>query len=263
MIDMESNTTLVQQYPAHEAVPGEGGAPFPSVIVIHDVFGFNGPVRNYTNRLAHEGFYAVAPNLYSHPFSAAAGAPPWMSALVEASIPHERREEAEARAAGLSDSKALDFLGAALDHLPLVPDADSRRVGLVGFGMGGRLAFLAACRFRERVRAAAIYSGARIASRDPGHLPRPIPLVGYEDLACPLLFFYGERDDAIDSEERAAVARVLKAGNKRFEISVLHGAKHDFFDEENPDECRAASARQAWLSTLEFLRENLGAYSPR
>src|SRR5258706_13823554 len=137
MIDMESNTTLVQQYPAHEAVPGAGESPFPAVIVIHDIFGFNGQVRSFTNRLAREGFYAGAPNLYADPFSTAPGAPPWMSALVETSVPYERREEAETRSAGLPDSQAMAFLGAALDHLALLPEADRCAVALVGFGPGG------------------------------------------------------------------------------------------------------------------------------
>lgn len=267
MIDMESNTTLVQQYPAHEAVPGEGEAPFPAVVVIHDIYGFNAQVRNFANRLAHEGFYAVAPNLYSHPFSTAPGSPPWMSAIVETSIQHERRAEAEARAAGLADSKAMEFLGAALDHLVLVPDADLGRIGLVGFGMGGRLAFLSACRFKERIRGAVIYSGAGIASRDPRRPLQSMPLLDYENLSCPLLLFYGTRDDRIGAQERSAVARVLAAGNKRYEIQVLAGAEHDFFNEEDPAESQPAADRMAWDSTLGFLRENLREdnplYSPR
>ena len=51
MIDMESNTTLVQCYPAHEAVP-DGQGSFPAVIVAHDRFGLNPHVKGVANRLA-------------------------------------------------------------------------------------------------------------------------------------------------------------------------------------------------------------------
>src|SRR5262249_12323253 len=66
MIDMESNTPLVQCYPAHEAVPA-GGGPFPPLLVLHDRFGLNPHTRNLTNRFARAGFYALAPDLYCAP----------------------------------------------------------------------------------------------------------------------------------------------------------------------------------------------------
>src|SRR5262245_5943387 len=80
MIDMESNTTLVQCYPAHLAVPaGEG--PFPAVVVLHDRFGLAPYIRNVANRLGHAGFYAIAPDLYAAPSSVAAVAPEYLKPM--------------------------------------------------------------------------------------------------------------------------------------------------------------------------------------
>src|SRR6478735_5322594 len=77
MIDMESNTTLVQCYPAHEAIP-DGEGPFPAVVVAHDRFGLTRETRAVANRLAHSGFYALAPSFYAMPSSVADAAPEYL-----------------------------------------------------------------------------------------------------------------------------------------------------------------------------------------
>src|SRR6266536_3117420 len=123
MIDMESNTTLVQCYPAHEAVP-DGQGPFPAVVVAHDRFGLNPHAKGIANRLAAAGFYALAPNFY------------------------------------------------AVTRGRVHPGG----VGLLGFSMGGRLAFLAACRNPGEVRAAVCFYPRGIARAAPGQRGEPLPI---------------------------------------------------------------------------------------
>src|SRR5574340_968654 len=110
MVDMESNTTLVQRYPAHEAVPA-GSPPFPTVILLHDRGGLTPFFRALANRLAREGFYVLAPDLYARPFSTATGAPEWMSAGLEAA-----RLEVEALDRAMPEPAPRSILGALMPH---------------------------------------------------------------------------------------------------------------------------------------------------
>jgi len=267
MIDMEPNTTLVQQFPAHEAVPARG--PSPVLLVLHDVYGLSPGIRNFVNRLGREGFLSLAPNLYAHAFSLAAGAPAWMSHPfsvagdpqwegfpVRTSYRSTEGSEAMAAAAELSRERAREILARALGYVDGVSDADPSRVGVIGFGMGGRVAFRAACDFPGRIGAIVAYSPAALAA--PYRL-RPLetmPILEFENLRSPALLFYGGRDPDSDSQERAALERVLSAAGARHEIVTFPEAGRDFFDDESPD-YRIAAARRARQRTLDFLREAL------
>jgi carboxymethylenebutenolidase len=273
MIDMEANSTLVQQRPAHEAVPGFGPPPFPSVIVLHDIFGLDAQTRAMTNRLAREGFYAIAPNFYGLPFSLAAGAPDWMSSgfriagdaelegmPVASAFDHREREEAQARWLTLSDRHALDTLQAAMNHLALVSDAVSAPVGLLGFGAGGHLGFLGACELGSAIGAAALFSPNALAAarRSAGE---GLPLARFEGISCPLMIFYGAQDDEVRRQEREAVATVLRSSGKPHEIVEFPEAEHRFFDGES-EELRIGAAKEAWMRTIDFFSRTLARSRP-
>jgi len=273
MIDLESNPTLVQQYPAHEAVPGGEGSPFPVVLVFHDVFGLDSQVRNTVNRLAHQGFYAVAPNFYASPFSTATGAPGWMSAAFQIAgnldaidLPirtsFERRDAiaAEGRARNLADAHALEIVRSAITHCALVAEADSHSLGILGFGMGGRLAFLAACEFPEDVRAVAVYSPLGITANYHGKPGEPLPLARFESLRAPLLLFFGGQDTECRGE-RDAIQAVLTLSDKPHEIVTFREAGREFYADGSGD-FRIAPARDSWGRTLAFLHGKLRPATP-
>lgn len=264
---MEPNTTLVQQFPAHEAAPAAG--PSPVLLVLHDVYGLSPGIRSFVNRLARAGFLSLAPNLYAHAFSLAAGAPAWMShpfsiagdpqyegLSIRTSYPWSEGGEARASAAELSRERAREILARALGYVDGVSDADPSRVGVIGFGMGGRLAFRAACDFPERIGALVAWSPASLAA--PYRL-RPVetmPVLEFERLRSPALLFYGGRDPESGSEERAVLERVLSAAGARHEIVTFPEAGRDFFNDDSPD-YRISDARGAEQRALEFLRATL------
>ena len=268
MVDMEPNTTLVQQYPAHEAVP-ESSSPSPSVIVLPDARGLTPEVRALANRLAREGFFTLAPNPYAHPFSVAAGAPPWMSYPMEiaaeegfsgfpvrSSFRIEEEAEARALAASLSPERIRELVARTIGYLALCAEADPGRVGILGLGVGGRNAFRAACELGERVRALAVWSGGGIAARFPLRPAETMPILEYESLRSPVLLLYGATDPEAGAAEREAIGRVLAAAGVPHEIAVLPEAGHAFFDEESPD-FRIAASREAWEKTVGFFRGTL------
>jgi carboxymethylenebutenolidase len=254
MIDMESNTTLVQQYPAHEAVP-ENAHPLPSVIVLHDIFGLTPFVRSFSTRLAREGFYVLAPNLYAHPFSVAAGARPDMGA-VSGIFGASEHEAAEERAGAIGSPRLLEIIRAAASYCAISSAADSSRIAVVGFGFGGRAAFLAACAPAQGLRAAVAYSPTSLACRDRFRMVETMPILEAENLAVPILIFYGDQDIRVRSDELAAVERVLTAEQRPHRIVTLREAPHGFFDEESADH-RIGAARQAWEEMLVFLGKTI------
>ena len=267
MVDMEANTTLVQQFPAHVAVADLPG-PAPSVLVFHDVSGLTPEVCARANRLAREGFLVLAPNLYAHPFSAAAGAPPWMACPaageegwsgfpVRSYFGPAESSEARAFAAGLPAERVREITDRALGYLALAADADPGRVAFAGFGIGGRFAFRAACALGDRVRALVAWSPTGIAARYPLRPAETMPILEYETLRAPVLLMYGAQDAEARPEEREAVERVLADAGVPHEIAAFPGTGHGFFDDTSPD-FRVSAAREAWDRAVAFLRERLG-----
>jgi carboxymethylenebutenolidase len=257
MIDMESNTTLVQCYPAHEAVPG-GDGPFPPILVLHDRFGLNVPTRNLANRLAHAGFYALAPDLYCSPSSFSSVSPELLHPARSTSFGYEEETAARDRAITLSDERAAAIVNQALAYLAGRSKARSGGAGLLGLGTGGRIAFLAACLFPDDIRAAVCLYPDGLNLARPGGAGRPTPLDQASSLAAPVLLFYGLLDMSIRPEERDAARRRLAALAKDFRIDVFPEAGHDFFCEER-DTYRIRASKTAWDETLSFFRRHVGA----
>ena len=269
MIDMEANTTLVQRFPAHEAVPGGEGSPFSSVVVLHDVYGLTPHVRATANRLAREGFYTLAPNLYALPFSAAAGAPAWMSSSLHAaeqvdwsgypiatSFRRAERSEAEAQATALATEKWHEVVRNALGYLAIASDARTSSAALLGFGLGARFAFESACLWPNELKAVVCYSPPQLAVSCPLRPADRIPLLEFESLRAPALFLFGEQDVCVRDGERDAIDSILRAAGKENEIVSFREAGADFFDEDS-NGYRIAAAKSAWEKTLGFLRRHL------
>ncbi len=256
MIDMESNTTLVQCYPAHEAVP-DGQGPFPAVVVVHDRFGLDPHIRGVANRLAHAGFYALAPSLYAVPTSVADVAPEFMRPSRTIHFGYDDEDRAADAADALSDERAEAVLGQAFGYA--ISRAKVRApsgVGILGFSMGARLAFVAACRYPEEVRACVAFYGKGIAGSPnlPHARPAPLDLAG--NLRASLLLFYGELDTTIPRRERDAIRDRLTALGKDFRMEVYHDAGGDFFLEER-DSYRIHASKLSWEETLALLRRTL------
>jgi carboxymethylenebutenolidase len=256
MIDMESNTTLVQCYPAHEAVP-DGEGPFPAVIVAHDRFGLNPHIKGVANRLANSGFYSLAPSFYSMPTSVADVAPEFMRPTLAVHFGYDDEASADDAAAVLSDERAEEIFRQAIGY------AASRArvraptgVGVMGFSMGGRQAFLAACRNPDDVAACVSFYGGGIANFSSLPHRRPAPLDLASDLRASVLLFYGELDTTISRREREAVRDRLTALGKDFSIEIFHDAGRDFFCEEI-DAHRIHASKAAWDATLALLRRCL------
>jgi carboxymethylenebutenolidase len=216
-------------------VPGQGvqmdaivarpksGGPHPAVIVIHENMGIDpgndtaGPHFNdLTRRLARQGFVAAAPNLYQR-----GGGP-----------------EANPAAQVNEDLKAL------FTWLQSQSDVKGNGIGCVGFCWGGGTSINTAVA-NPGIAAAIIFYGRN-----------PDPIEDVSKVNCPVIGFYGEKDERLSAGAPLLAEAMQKAG-KKFEYKIYPGAQHAFFNERKADRHDAAAAADAWERMLAFYNEHL------
>lgn len=215
---------------------------FPAVVVVMEAFGLNEQIKDVARRVAAEGYVALAPDLYYREPNGVVG--------------YDNLPEAVRLMTGLWDEKVVTDMNAAIVYLQSRDDVRADRVAVMGFCMGGRMAFLTACR-NPTVRAAVSFYGGGIASvMEPSDRTPKAPLEDAESLACPVLLLFGQDDSFIPLEEVERIRARLSELHKPAEVQVYPGAPHGFFCSER-DSYRAEAAGDAWRRLLEFFERRL------
>ena len=218
--------------PSYLAEP-DGAGPFPAVVVIMEAFGLLPHIEQVADRLAGEGYVALAPDFYYRE-------------LPDNKVGYDRLPEAIALMQKVDDRKFTVDMAAALDFLSSRENVDGSRIGVTGFCMGGRLSFLTACVLPDRVAAAAPFYGGGIV----GHLEQA------SAIECPLLLFFGEKDAFIPLEQVQQIEARLGELDKRYDAKVYTGAEHGFFCDERASHHPEAAA-DAWQRLRTFLAKHL------
>jgi carboxymethylenebutenolidase len=217
------------------------GAPHPGVVVIPDVWGLSDHTRDIAQRLAREGFAALALDVYRKTGRPRLADPAAAMAWI--------RE--------LSDPLVLGTVQDGVDALARHPAAAGRKLGLIGFCMGGQYAWLAACACRGLSAVAPFYGMLRYEpGLDPEKKPRA-PLDAVADLSCPALGLYGQEDAIIPNADVDALEARLAAQRQPYEIVRYAGAGHAFLNDTRPAMYRPEAAADAWRRLLAFLRQHL------
>jgi carboxymethylenebutenolidase len=198
----------------------------PGVVVIQEWWGLVDHIREVCDRLAREGFVALAPDLYRGETTTDPDAAGRLMMGLE--IPRAARD--------------LDgAVKALLDH-----DAvDGSRVGAIGFCMGGQLALYAATRNR-RVGAVVDFYGIH-----------PNVTLDLSSLEAPVLGIFAEKDEFVAPEAARKLESDLKGAGKRVQLRLFEGVGHAFMNDSRPDAYDAGAAARAWADTLAFLRAEL------
>jgi carboxymethylenebutenolidase len=219
--------------------------PRAAVLVLPEVFGLNGWVRGVAERLAAEGYGALALPIFART------APDLDVGYDEAGLAAGRKHRDQVSAAGfLADARA------AIAWLQAQPGLD-RPVGCVGFCFGGHLALLAAT--LPQVAACCDAYGARVSSFRPGGGEPTLAVV--PEIPGHLLCLVGDQDPLMPPEERRVIAAALAADAARRpqlerQLIVAPGAGHGFFCEARPDYHPEAAA-QGWQALLELFSRRL------
>lgn len=207
---------------AYRADPA--GAPRGAVVVIQEIFGVNAHIRSICDRLAAVGYIAIAPALFDR-----------IEPGFETGYSPEDIEKARRFVANVDWDAFLRDTDAARAAV-----ADVGKVGIVGFCLGGSVAFLAATRL-DGFSAAVAFYGSRIEA------------FAAEEPKCPTQLHYGAEDQGIPMSNVESV----RARRPDCEIFVYEGAGHGFNCDQRAS-FHPASARTAWERTMKFFEKHLG-----
>lgn len=205
--------------------PGDG--PFPAVVVIQEWWGLDAHIKDLAERLAREGFVALAPDLYHGQVAT-------------------EPDDARKLVMTLNRPIALREIGGAMGYLGGLPAVEPKSVGVIGFCMGGGLALAAAATGDERIGAVAAFYGG-------GVQPTPEFVGG---IKAPVLAIYGEEDAGIPPEQYNGLEAEMDRQGKTFDMVVYPGAGHAFLNDTRPA-YNANAATDAWARAVQWFHTYL------
>lgn len=206
---------------AYRADPA--GAPKGAIVVIQEIFGVNSHIRNICDRLANEGYVAIAPAIFDRI------EPDFQSGYSPDEVAVARKFVANPDwPAMLRDTQA------AIEAMK-----DIGPVGIIGFCLGGSIAYAAATRLSGLRAAVGYYGGAVVRFAD-------------DKPTVPTQLHFGEKDTGIPLSD----VEIIKAKRPEVEVLVYPGAQHGFGCDERASYDKPSSDL-AWQRSLAFFGKNL------
>jgi carboxymethylenebutenolidase len=221
--------------PVYQARPASGG-PFPSVLVVQEIFGVHEHIKDVCRRLAKLGYLAVAPELYFRQ-----GDPSKIPGI---------QEILDTIVSKVPDEQVMADLEACAQWAER-NGGDGSRLAVTGFCWGGRITWLYAAH-NPRLKAGIAWYG-RLEGAPSALTPhQPIDLAG--KLKAPVLGLYGGKDQGIPLEDVEAMRQALKKAGGSSEIVVYPEAGHAFHADYRPSYRKDAAddgwkRLQAWLKS--------------
>jgi len=203
-----------------------GNGPFPALVVIHEWWGLNDWVKDEASRLADQGYVALAIDLYRGKV---------------ATTPEEAHEIMR----GVPDDRASRDLVAATTYLGSQGNVDPKRIGSIGWCMGGGYSFNLAVN-DPKLKVAVINYG-HLASDD----------ATLKKINADILGIFGGQDKGIPPADVKKFESQMKALGKTVDIHIFPDAGHAFENPNNKTGYRADDAAQAWNLTTDFLAKYL------
>jgi carboxymethylenebutenolidase len=209
------------------AVPNSGAGP--GVIVIQEWWGLTDHIAAIADRLAGEGFVALAPDLYGGKTAHDADT----AGSLMMSLPVEQ--------AALDLAGAVDFL---LGHEAVT----SRKIGAIGFCMGGGFVLMLAAQQGDRIAAAVPFYGVGPAVPD-----------SYAGVAAAVQGHYAENDDFFPADQARAQEQQIRTESGTEVEYFFYPAGHAFHNDENLlGTYDKEQADLAWQRAVQFLKTKLG-----
>jgi len=223
------------EIPAYRAFPATGG-PFPTVLVIQEVFGVHEYIKDVCRRLAKAGYYAIAPELYARQGNP--GAYIDISKLISEVV------------SKVPDAQVKGDLDASVAFAKASGKADTARLAVIGFCWGGRQVWLYA-RNNPNLKAAAAFYGPLSGPKDGLHPANPLDFA--KEVKVPVIGAYGGKDAGIPVAQVEKMQAELKAAGSKSELHVYADAPHGFHADYRPS-YRKADAELAFKRALDFFK---------
>ena len=205
----------------------DDNAKHPGVVMIQEWWGIEPHIRQLAQKLATEGFVVAVPDLFHGKIATEPDEAQKMVMMIR----------------GNMEKAAREIIGA-LDTLKAMPNVEPKKLGLMGFCVGGFLAYYVASRYPDL--------GAVVPFYGAGYDPTP------EEVAkvnAPVLAFYGSKDQSNPMEQVRKIERMYKEAGKDITVKV-YDAGHAFL---NPDHGMGneKAAAEAWPLAVNFLKQHL------
>ena len=237
MVDPYSATKI----PKESQVEGTQYAPqsdgiFPSIVLLHDRWGFTSQIRDTAKRLASEGYVVLVPNLYGR-----------QGGMITANA-----EVADALMERLNEKDAMQDINACCEYLntnlaedPLLDQTKRNVHAVVGFGMGGYLAIQFACQ-RKRLKTAVAFYGKLPDSPESA-----------KGLYCPVLYHAPGTKSVVTQDQLDLFQQSATQEDKQVEVKHYPEASTEFCNETQTASYQEEAATRAWEATIDFLDKHL------
>jgi carboxymethylenebutenolidase len=203
----------------------DDGATHPGVIVIQEWWGLDAHIKSIADRFAREGFVALAPDMYH---GAVATEP----------------DEARKLVMNLNRERALTDLLGTVSYLKALPEVGPKKLGCIGFCMGGALTLALAAASPDLAAGAPFYGGF-----GPG--PE-----GLAKIEAELFCAFGADDGGMPVEKVREFEGTLRDLGKKAVVKVYDGAPHSFFN-DTKESYRPEAAQDAWGNALALFKRTL------
>ena len=230
------NNDLVRAYYSRPL----GNGPYPGVILIPHMPGWDEINREVARRFTQHGYVAICPDIFGQ---FGQGQP--------SEIAGKARE-----AGGVPDDSVMGDCEGALNYLKSQPYSNGR-VGVIGMCSGGRHSFLAACRVDGLSAAVDCWGGGVVMAKEDLSPARPVsPIDLTSQLKVPLMGIFGNDDLNPTAEKVNQHEAELKKHGKNYIFHRYDGAGHGFWSYDR-DMYRPAAAIDSWNKVFEFFEKHL------
>jgi carboxymethylenebutenolidase len=210
-----------QPVKAYLAIPASGKGP--GVLVLHAWWGLNSFFKQLCDRLAEQGFTALAPDLYHGPTASSV-------------------DEAQSLVDNADWDRVAVTVMAAKDFLLAHPSQSAERLGVMGFSMGAYWTLVAATSVPAQFAAAVVFYG--VGEGDWGKMQ------------AKFLGHFSDVDEWEPLENIEAMQKDMLTAGADATFHVYPGLPHWFFETDRP-EYNPAAAELAWQRTVDFFKQSL------
>jgi carboxymethylenebutenolidase len=209
----------------------EGSETLPAVVVYMEIFGVNSHIRDVTERVAREGYVAIAPDYFHR-----------TGPGIELGYNEDGFAEGMKLLGSLQADEMIADANATLAYLRGRPDVQGDKIGAMGFCIGGHMTYLTACTTDIQV-SAPFYGGGIAAPQGPGGGGSTISRTA--GIKGTMLCLFGGKDALIPGEQVDAIRKAIDGARVRGEVVVYPDADHGFHCDQR-DTYDEAASKDAW-----------------
>jgi len=225
-----------QKVPVYRAQP-QGKSNLPVVLVVSEIFGVHEHIADVARRFAHQGYLALAPDLFVRQGNPAAlGTIPEIQKEIIAKVP---------------DAQVMGDLDAcvawAREH-----GGNVDRLGITGFCWGRRITWLYAAH-NPKVRAGVAWYGRLVGEKTPTTPVHPVDIAA--SLTVPVLGLYGAKDNGISLESIDKMKEALAKGDSKSDFVVYQNSGHAFHADYRPSYVEV-DAKDGWRRCIDWFKSH-------